>query len=454
MYTFETAKTATRHFPADRPVLPEWTRKAWASMNERGWWEPYLLAASNAWAELEKWTVVHGHRQAAWITVPVDQLLSTHQWAAAHDVILIPKAKVPITQGYSSASRPLMDNEPFSYRALLVRPESYSRTQGHVSDDMLGELLGYPTCCREAFARTWGAGQIDSTYDQYMGNSEPTADGPVEANILWRWLGIRWVSHLPCSFTCERTVELGQKYRETAMTQGYYEELVTIDTVLRWPTMWSAINGIGEIVGPCVKVSTRTDWSPEPRLMKRQGTYAAPEPTLWSDNGFSSPEAMRQSHDPILAALREFIPKDGHVRDLGCGNGFLLKRLRIVRPDLRIGGIDIKEDAIVRAKQSLVGKWYTGRIQDLGWCPCPKTPPLTSVVISPIRLLEMTPEDAEKVRTAIHGAPQVFVYAYNDCIQTHQSLTALCKTAGLPTPGIISANSDVQVGVIRHVNRN
>ena len=41
-------------------------------------------------------------------------------------------------------------------------------------------------------------------------------DWQPEANILWRWLGIRPVFHLPCSFTCEPTVALGTQIIDLA----------------------------------------------------------------------------------------------------------------------------------------------------------------------------------------------------------------------------------------------
>jgi hypothetical protein len=327
---------------------------------------------------------------------------------------------------------------------LLVHADHAPHATAGLTDQALGELLGYPACCRAFFDDTWGSGQVDSTYDQCM-NAGGSADGPVEANMLWRWMGIRWVPHLPCSSTCAATVALGQRLREVARAHGYAEEARVIDEVLGWPATWSAVNGIAEIVGPCVKVSARTDWSPELRLFKRSGRYLRPDPWLWADNGFNDADGMYASHTPIVLALAEHVAPAARVVDLGCGNGLLLKRLKVRRPDVRIAGVDVSPVAVTHAKQDLVGSWTESRIETLTFLAAAPD----AAVLSPVRLTEMPAAEAAAVRGALAAMPQLFVYAYADCVQDHGSLQGLCAHAGLPAPAVVSASAAVQVGLIR-----
>lgn len=452
---------ATRHFPAGRPVLPEWTRHAWASMDEKGWWEPYLCDAVKAWQEIEKWSVVDGVRQAARMDVSPEQLPAFMKWATDHGVVVHILEQVVAGKSYSSATQAYSSGNTMSFRVLLFRPESLSKAMSRLTDETLGELLGYPSCCRTFFAETWGAGQIDTTFDQFCNQPAGSAwldwpehqrgpgNDPVEANILWRWMGIRWVPHLPCSFNCAATVAFGKRMREVAIAHGYHEEAKTIDRILSWPVTWSAINGIAEIVGPCLKVSTRTDWSPERRLFTRAGQYQRPEPRQWTNNGFSGPAGMYGSHTPIVRAMSEHMATGARVVDLGCGDGLLLKRLKVRRPDVKIGGVDIKENAIVDARKGLVGSWRAEAIQAGGWIG--QSP--TAIVLSPERLFEMSEDDRSAVVAILKEIPQVFVYDYADCILKRGPLTEMCRLIGLPQPAMISACAEVQVGLIQGGSR-
>lgn len=455
-YQFQTAAHATQYFPANRPVLPEWTRFAWASMDERAWWQPIISEYQRHWTEVEKMSVVYGYRQAALIQVPATEILSLTEWACDHGVIAVPKLKTAVGKRYQSESVSLGPNESYDYAVLILRPESFHKIPHTLQDnEALGESLGYPSCCRSLFQRTWGSGQIDSTYDQMMNTDVvPTANGPVETNLFWRWLGIRLVSHLPCSIQCSASIELGQQFREVIRRMRNVEDVLAADSILSWPLTWSSINGITEIVGPPIKISTRTDWSPEERLFRREGEYHLPETPLshlWTDNAFNAADHMRSAHTAIIHAIRDHAPQRAVIYDLGCGNGLLLKRAKLHRPDVKIGGNDLKEDAILRAKKGLIGNWRAMPIQDTACLPTDTARP-NVVVFSPVRLLEMSEVDATRLRHEMTKLSHVFVYAYSDCIERFTSLTALCQEAQLPIPTIISSTDRIQVGVITYAH--
>jgi len=408
-----------------RPTLPEWTRWAWASMVEREYWKPLIDRVSSLREEIEWITVIEGIRPAMYTFVRPENLLHVNTRAAKHGLVVVPVMQTNReVNAYSSGSsgRSFNPNMPWQYRVLIankdVLPLILATENIADNNEVLGQVLGYPSCCREFFHRTWGAGQVDTTWDQYAETG--TAVGPVEANMLWRWLGVRWVSHLPCSYQCSATIEIGQKTRTAMKKYGYAEEVKVIDSVLSWPVRWSGVNGIAEIVGPAIKISTRTDWAPpsDNRRFTRPGQYGKPTAEMWKENGFSSFTGMLSAHAPLLEEIKTLVPKNGAIIDLGCGNGRLLRTAKLNRLDMSIGGVDINESAIRTVQSGLVGMWDVARIEELTWTNW-FAPETTVVLYSPVRLVEMSAQDAENTRAALSRYKTHLVYVYGDNLVKH-----------------------------------
>lgn len=246
----------------------------------------------------------------------------------------------------------------------------------------IGSLLGFPECCRAFFDRHQPSSNIDTSWEMA---GEEDVSGHNECNILGRWLGVRLVSHLPCSFSCGPTLNLAKAWAALWPQQ----ELAWAKEILSWPCEWSALHGIAEVKYPILKLSTRTTVYPERKVVRRHGTaYPAegargvsfpyregkmpgtrnqPEDTVgttgqlakltsrlpvvcrpelnvgdreWTDNGFSSAEAMNRAHEMVMIALR-FSPPYGDVADLGAGNGRLIDLIKREFPDDYVGGVDI-----------------------------------------------------------------------------------------------------------------
>lgn len=423
---------------ATNPVLPDFTRTQWATPVERAWWLPLLQEASTAYVELERLAVVHGLRKACWQNIHPDTLVSMTEWARQHHILCVPTNIIRRTSGYSNNSETIRPGDAYDYRCLFIRPEWYEGLK-FSTDDERGYLLGYPACCRAHFDATWGKGQVDSTYEQVRNSVYSVA---LEPHTLLRSLGVRLVSHMPCSFNCHHSAEIAQDTIKLAEKTGYNEQVKILQEVMKWPIHWTRLFGIAEYVTPALKITTRSDWTPyQQQFQTPDHDYHKPESWLWTDNGFSEPGAMRASHNVLLDTLKVIRPQE-RVLDLGCGNGLLLKRLKIQRPDVKIGGVDVNDDAIKHAGFG-TGKWRTAPIQDTdAWsASAPHT-----VLINPVRLLEMAPQDAMAVRLALR-ASTVLVYAYPDATRT-SSLEALCATAGLPVPWMLHQTPLVSVGMI------
>jgi len=433
----------------NRPVLPEWTRWAWASMTEREYWYPIFKKLSNLRDHIEWLTLIEGVRPAIYQSVDPKHLFEKMNVAMKNGFSVIPIAQIQKNEGYSSGSENFDISSGWNYRVIITKQEHANEIINipNLADNnaKLGEILGYPKCCQDFFLRTWGSGQVDTTWDQYAETG--SADGPVEANMLWRWMGVRWVSHLPCSFQCQATVDIGRQTREIMRKHGLVEEIKAIDTILSWPTKWSGINGIAEIVGPCLKVSTRTDWAPpsDKRWFERKGGYLKPTKNIWEDNKFSSYQGMIDAHAPIISELTTLVPQNGAVIDLGCGNGRLLRTAKLHRPDIKIGGVDINIDAIRSAQSGLVGKWDASKIQDLAWADW-FAPENTILVYPPARLVEMSSDDAIKAREVMSKFKTHVVYGYSDTIKRHQ-LDEWVSLAGYPVDRLLVLCNESQHAV-------
>ena len=132
---------------------------------------------------------------------------------APHGVIALPLGKSPRAAGYQAAGRPLSDGEAWDYRVAITRPEhaaTWSSAWEQSDDDTIGQLLGTPDCCRRFFDRVW-------KQERWFDTTVPMAaawDQNARVNMLWRWLGARPVSHLPCSPSCVESSALAHKCRQ------------------------------------------------------------------------------------------------------------------------------------------------------------------------------------------------------------------------------------------------
>jgi hypothetical protein len=426
-----------------KPILPDFTRWSWASVAERQWWNPLFEQAHHAIRMMERESVVAGIRRACWQPVPPQELVDAMRWAQQHELLCIVTHQVLASKGgYVSKMQSAGPKDDFVYRCLFIKPEHYAAAAPALAlvrnDHDMGTLLGYPSCCQDAFAATWGKGQVDSTWEQWQATgSHKSVD--ILPHTLLRWLGIRAVPHMPCTYDCAPSNDMARSLLALGCELGYKEDMILLKEVLQWPVKYSRLFGIAEVVTPAVKISTRTDWTPTKESFEKDGHYNKPEAWLWTDNGYSDPGAMRRAHSVLINSLVD-VPQKSRVFDLGCGNGLLLRRLTIQRPDLKIGGVDVNANAIAHAPRML-GKWMTGTIEACLWAGWFEP---TVAVISVQRLLDMTPET---VKAVVHSVPSLYVYGYADTLKA-EPLEALTARIGAGTLQMLQKTPDVSVGLL------
>jgi hypothetical protein len=343
--------------------LPEWApRITWASVEARATWEPRIQAISNAFIIAERELVVRGLRPSALQNIAPDELPALIRELAPKGVTVLPLAQTPRAEGYQSATRAARPGEALDYRCAITgiaHTTSWAQVWAASDNNAIGELLGYPACCRRFFDHVW-------TQERWIDTTVPMHDdhdtrGPV--NMLWRWFGVRPVSHLPCSPTCERSNLMAVHVREVMPTL----ECDWMNDILSMPVRYTSWRGIAEITTPILRASVPTDALAErfeliysasadrSQAVRREGrtplvVRVGDDPAA---NGFSSQLAMAAAHTRVLAPIKGMAFDT--VVDLGCGDGSLLLKIPAKR---RIGvESDPKraEKAIKRLDHCVVG---------------------------------------------------------------------------------------------------
>lgn len=463
-------------------VLPEFNRHSWVSELARSVWEPRIARVTRAWLDLEWLSVAAGMRDCGLVWLCTDILPAlTPMWEAAR-LSAIQLRVWDAHFGGNAAGSPSRTSGMICVAVGALDKVEQLRQAWTASDhEVVGTLLGYPSCCRAFFRDVWVEQRcFDTTWAMAENTSlrpanrtvriELPEDIPPLANILWRWLGVRAVPHLPCRFDCSPSITFGKRLLEVGDKAGYAEEVEWIGEILAWPVEWSALHGIAEVKSPLMKISTRTDatagkwivqWVgtryPEEGAVGLQFPYQPPKKPMltrsrayerglshgaqedtdpawrYADNGFSSAETMRVLHKPIVTLARVALAiESGNVLDLGCGNGTLLAKLCEGRKDLIPYGVDSNGVALEHARQIMpqfAGNFVQGDIFDIElWDSGTRRYALALLMLG--RLLEVPEETAMRMLNRLRLlCSRVLAYAYPDC--GGQPLEAIARQLGL-----------------------
>lgn len=462
-------------------VLPDWTRVQWTSIENKIKYEPIISKINKAWVHIERMSVVHDLRESTLDIIRPSELSSLIEEYKQHGVHVVPIGKKSLTPEYSNDTIKPRNLNRHDLFVVFTKSEElaekwfniWNRTYSNKGAD-IGALLNYPSCCIKHYEKyaiqhryldtTW----ITATDKVVLNDTDYTvhikSDTPPESNVLWRWQGIKLVSHMPCSFNCTHTEEIGLKMAELGRQLGYEEEIKWIYEFLSWPIEWSALHGIAEIRTPINKVSSRTDMTPiKYSVQKLSDTYpedgasgitypynqkkikikpitqtlsfkkSLEDVALWEENGFRYKEAMDHFHQVILDAIGDmkYIPA-GNVLDLGCGNGVLLGRVVGNRQDLLPHGVEMDKQRCLSAATNIHwGVFTLGTLYDLDtW----KEPTYSLVLLMPGRLLETTRVTAEQVRKQLYDKTDLLLINLTcDWTQQYGSIENIMKVTNLDT---------------------
>lgn len=392
-------------------VLPDFTRVSWNSLDVRKIWEPRFVRIKEAWNNVEMM------RESCLQFVIPELLPDLVIKAASLDKLVIPLSKEGIGDSYASTSVAIR-NGRFQYRVAITNSDKVKEwLQAWEKNDngAIGHLLGFPSCCIDFFLKYWveekfvdttwvmtGDSGIDSTTDKEYLKIKP------ENNILLRWLGLRLVSHLPCSFNCRNTILTALNNKENFKKLNYHDELEWLMELLSYPVEWSAKNGIAEIITPILRISSRTDATGEKYTVKLSGTEYKSKPIIidnWTDNGFNSKESQEEAHKDLLMVASI---EGGKVLDLGCGNGLLLSKIKV---NITPYGVDFSISKTRKAKELMPkGEFLASSIYDFQWV---RPAPFDYTFIAGNRLHE-NPLAGTLVRKLKELTTKLILYTYDN----------------------------------------
>jgi hypothetical protein len=181
-----------------------------------------------AWYELRWMTVAHGVRDCAIFDVTSFQLFNhAYEWAlfglAAVPIAIHPDSTITVTVG-------------------KPRNASEMRIAHDERDDRLGKLLGYPACCRRAFAHE----PNDSFRD--------TGTMPFVSWMTALGLEFDAVFHLLCRKDCRASARLAHRIREVGRREGYFDEMGWLEEMSGWPVERVTRAGVVDTVTPTLRV--------------------------------------------------------------------------------------------------------------------------------------------------------------------------------------------------------
>jgi hypothetical protein len=243
--------------------LPDVVRLAWVSEEARLAHQPQIERVRKAWNSVEWRSILSDMRPCACIVTSPQCISLLTDEVSAQGLKLYPLRVVELTAKQRNDSPVLIDAVIGRRRDAQLFVKAWKRRD----TEEMGRLLGYPRCCREFYRTVFELRRlIDQTWPAAMNTTAAKHEDRVIritatpwGNSLLRTIGLKPVLHLPCSFECAASLELGARFSELMCADGYADEVKYLKDALQWPAEWSGLHGIAEIRTPVVKICTRTD---------------------------------------------------------------------------------------------------------------------------------------------------------------------------------------------------
>lgn len=425
--------------------IQEFTRFAWVSEKARAIWEGRFQLISKSWESIEVRAVEMGVKDACLQSISPDELPGFSERLANVGLVAVPLMQVGTTSTYQNATIPFEQGKPWVYRVLICKPETVAEFvwAWRAKDDWtIGGLLGYPECCRNFYDWSWKEGNWrDVALTQNIGQIAartlqfPTIlryEGYYQNNVLLRHLGVRMVSHLPCSMTCEASGQMAEDLALVGNKFGFASQIEWTRQILQWPFKWSSLHGIAILITPVVKIVYSTDaLSEKVEILRESKVYPAeggrgdfpfqesvrPMNILGrlnsQINGFSDMTAMLNAHAVILDAVSSLsIPERAVVIDLGCGDGQLLQTIQDLTGMIPIG-VESDRRKYDLAEARFVGKTHVIFNEDIFDAGFVWVRPCFLALISITRLHEVSREKALKLLGLMRlSCEHVIFYSY------------------------------------------
>lgn len=223
--------------------------------------ESIALLASACW-KAEILSVAHGKRPVATTHLSQESFPEGLAELTELGLYVLPLRKARPVKGFAHRFYDPRPGEPFTVYCCVSRDRSLLREfrRAHELSDhgALGELLGYPECCRRFFSEVWPR-DVDPILPMALNSGAKEVgrlhyvveDYYPECLPVLRYIGLRAVPHLPCSLRCEATRQFAEVFLP------YIPEDLLL-SLLRQPMSFSSLYSVAIVDTPYFQVIANT----------------------------------------------------------------------------------------------------------------------------------------------------------------------------------------------------
>ncbi len=146
-----------------------------------------------------------------------------------------------------------------AWRSLLVSADEDRAILGWLClqfgwDRLLGQLLGYPDCCADAFDQRWPGAVRDHQGDLAPLTLAASGAPPFDwrSNIFARYFGAALIQHFPCRFQCRASAAAAAR-AAWALEQFEPEQFAAFRNLLQAPLLYTEQQGVVLLRGARVR---------------------------------------------------------------------------------------------------------------------------------------------------------------------------------------------------------
>jgi len=241
-------------------------RLVWLSDEARRTWAPEIRKISAMVSDLEVISVAKQHRPCAWQTIGEDQLPRLAAAWAEMGLISLPIKRVRNFSGFAHRHEEPVAGEKASLCVIVSRTLqdalNFKAAFERGDNDVQGELLGFPKCCRTFFCDTWAEGYFDPIWQAALNSERIEIEGNYIrvhghpfSNPILRYVGIRVGFHIPHSLDCWETIFRAQ-YRMNLAREKDPNLATILKGLLSMPMSWDVFHGIAVVRTPIFYIVT------------------------------------------------------------------------------------------------------------------------------------------------------------------------------------------------------
>lgn len=260
------------------------TRVIWRSKEVKTEWESKLREASRVYY-LAEWKMVSERlRKCGTVHVNKMNYEQVLNLLVQDGLFFKPITRTARYQGFSHKHITPKAGEDYDvYGVIASKREDalqFAKLSESRSNSMhmeIGDLLGYPRCCSDAFTKRWSEGSIDPLFEAASEVVPIRLDSdtevitldrtPIETNQMLRYFGLRTTSHLPCSLECKETIKMAEGWRDV-MKKVDTRAHQSLEELLRLPLRWDAYRGILIVTTPIFKGVTTTGFTENKKIIQ------------------------------------------------------------------------------------------------------------------------------------------------------------------------------------------